>query len=134
MEVNVDFMVAFLSIFFIDLILAGDNAVLIALAVTGFSGRIVIGSWYGKKAAHLNLGGRFHRSRIRLIASQVSSINPELTGRWTKSRRLDQVWSLLKKVDPVRYITHRYPFERAVEAYACLDQNPGACVQVVLTY
>jgi threonine dehydrogenase-like Zn-dependent dehydrogenase len=106
----------------------------LALAVTGYSGRIVIGSWYGKKAAHLNLGSRFHRSRIRLIASQVSSINPELTGRWTKSRRLGQVWSLLKKVDPTRYITHRYPFERAAEAYAVLDQNPGACGQVILTY
>jgi YjbE family integral membrane protein len=33
MEFNVDFVVAFLSIFLIDLILAGDNAVVIALAV-----------------------------------------------------------------------------------------------------
>jgi threonine dehydrogenase-like Zn-dependent dehydrogenase len=105
-----------------------------SLAVTGFSGRIVIGSWYGQKAAHLSLGGRFHRSRIRLISSQVSSISPELTGRWTKSRRLEVTWSLLRKVDPVRYVTHRYPFDRAREAYAALDQDPGRCVQVILTY
>jgi threonine dehydrogenase-like Zn-dependent dehydrogenase len=105
-----------------------------ALAVTGFSGRIIIGSWYGKKTAQLNLGGRFHRSRIRLISSQVSTIDPESTGRWTKSRRRDTAWSLLKRVDPVRFVTHRYPFDRAAEAYAYLDQNPGACVQVILTY
>jgi 2-desacetyl-2-hydroxyethyl bacteriochlorophyllide A dehydrogenase len=105
-----------------------------ALAVTGFSGRIIIGSWYGKKTAHLNLGGRFHRNRIRLISSQVSTIDPESTGRWTKSRRRDTAWSILKRVDPVRFVTHRYPFERAAEAYACLDQNPGACVQAILTY
>jgi 2-desacetyl-2-hydroxyethyl bacteriochlorophyllide A dehydrogenase len=105
-----------------------------ALVVAGFSSRIVIGSWYGKKAAHLNLGGRFHRSRIRLISSQVSSIGPELTGRWTKSRRLELVWSLLRKVDPVRFVTHRYPFYQAHEAYTCLDQDPGHCVQIILTY
>ncbi len=105
-----------------------------SLAVAGFSGRIVIGSWYGQKVARLSLGGRFHRSRIRLISSQVSSISPELTGRWTKSRRLDVTWSLLKKVDPIRYVTHRYPFDRAQEAYASLDQDPGRFMQVILTY
>jgi NADPH:quinone reductase-like Zn-dependent oxidoreductase len=105
-----------------------------ALAVAGYSSRIVIGSWYGKQIAHLSLGGRFHRSRIRLISSQVSSISPELTGRWTKSRRLEVVWSLLRKVDPVRYVTHRYPFYRAQEAYSSLDQDPGRCVQIILTY
>ncbi|MEW6335679.1 MAG: oxidoreductase [Thermodesulfobacteriota bacterium] len=105
-----------------------------ALAVTGFSGRVVIGSWYGRKKANLNLGGRFHRSRIRLISSQVSSISPELTGRWTKARRLEAVWSLLKKADPVRFVTHRFPFAQAAQAYACLDETPGASVQVILTY
>lgn len=105
-----------------------------SLAVTGFDGRIIIGSWYGQKTADLHLGGRFHRSRIRLISSQVSSIGPELTGRWTKSRRLEAAWSLLGKVDPVRYVTHRFPFDRAQEAYAALDQDPGRCVQAILTY
>ena len=35
-----------------------------AIAVTGFDGRVVIGSWYGKKRVNLDLGGDFHRSRI----------------------------------------------------------------------
>jgi 2-desacetyl-2-hydroxyethyl bacteriochlorophyllide A dehydrogenase len=47
-----------------------------AIAVTGFDGRIVIGSWYGKKTAELNLGGAFHRSRMRLVSSQVSTWPP----------------------------------------------------------
>jgi 2-desacetyl-2-hydroxyethyl bacteriochlorophyllide A dehydrogenase len=105
-----------------------------SLNVAGFDGRIVIGSWYGKKAAHLDLGGRFHRSRIRLISSQVSTIGPELTGRWTKSRRMETVWSLLQKVDPVRYVTHRFPFDRAREAYAALDRDPEHCVSALLNY
>jgi 2-desacetyl-2-hydroxyethyl bacteriochlorophyllide A dehydrogenase len=105
-----------------------------SLAATGFDGRIIIGSWYGKKRADLSLGGRFHRSRIRLISSQVSSLGPELTGRWTKSRRLETAWSLIGRVDPVRYVTHRFPFDRAHEAYVALDQDPEHCVQVILTY
>ena len=105
-----------------------------ALAVAGFGSRIVIGSWYGKQTAHLHLGGRFHRSRIRMISSQVSSIGPEWTGRWTKARRLETAWSLLGKIDPGRFVTHRFPFDRAGEAYAALDQDPGRCVQVILTY
>ena len=97
-----------------------------SLAVTGFGGRIVIGSWYGQKAAHLSLGGRFHRSRIRLISSQVSSIGPELTGRWTKSRRLEMAWSLLRKVDPVRYVTHRYPVRPGSGGLCRPGPGPGA--------
>src|SRR4030095_4155423 len=45
-----------------------------AITLTRFSGRIVIGSWYGTKPVQVDLGGTFHRSRIKLISSQVSSI------------------------------------------------------------
>ena len=105
-----------------------------AIAVTGFSGRIVIGSWYGLKDVHLNLGGSFHRSRIRLISSQVSSIDQEFLGRWTKSRRLAFAAVLLEKLKPLRFVTHRFPFHSAADAYACLDKNPDECVLALLTY
>ncbi|HMV29938.1 MAG TPA: zinc-binding alcohol dehydrogenase, partial [Anaerolineales bacterium] len=42
-----------------------------AIEHTSFSGRIIIGSWYGQKRAEIDLGGSFHRSRIQLISSQV---------------------------------------------------------------
>jgi 2-desacetyl-2-hydroxyethyl bacteriochlorophyllide A dehydrogenase len=105
-----------------------------AIAVTGFSGRIVIGSWYGQKRADLNLGGRFHRSRIRLISSQVSTIAPEWGGRWTKRRRLQIAWRMLQQLGPAPLITHRFPLERANHAYALLDQHPEEAIQVLLTY
>lgn len=105
-----------------------------AIAVTGFDGRIVIGSWFGTKPVHLNLGGRFHRSRIQMIASQVSTINPDFTGRWTKSRRLSLTWPLLKKLDPVRFITQRFSFNNADKAYDCLDTQPEKCLQVIFEY
>ena len=105
-----------------------------ALAVTGFHGRVVIGSWYGKKRADLDLGGDFHRRRIRLISSQVSTIEPALTGRWQKPRLLEWAWQMIREVQPVRLISHSFPFSRAPEAYALLDQSPGEALQVILTY
>ena len=105
-----------------------------AIALTGFAGRVVIGSWYGQKRTALDLGSTFHRSRIRLVASQVSTIAPELTGRWDKARRLAQAWSALARVRPERWVTQRFPLEQAGQAYALLDETPGEAIQVLLEY
>ena len=105
-----------------------------AIAVTGYSGRVVIGSWYGSKEVIVNLGGSFHRSRMKIISSQVSSIDPGLRGRWTKDRILGQAWRFLEEINPSRLITHTFPFSDAEKAYHLLDKNPGECLQVVLAY
>jgi 2-desacetyl-2-hydroxyethyl bacteriochlorophyllide A dehydrogenase len=105
-----------------------------AVALTMFSGRILIGSWYGEKRAPIDLGGSFHRSRIALISSQVSSISPSLSARWNKARRFGVVWDALERHQPQRWITHRYPVGEAAEAYRLLDQSPEAAIQVVLNY
>jgi 2-desacetyl-2-hydroxyethyl bacteriochlorophyllide A dehydrogenase len=105
-----------------------------AIAVAGFSGRVVIGSWYGQKLAALNLGGRFHRSRIRLISSQVSTIASKHSARWNTHRRLQVAWDMLQQVRPAHLITHRFPLEQAREAYALLDQHPEEAIQVLFTY
>lgn len=105
-----------------------------AIAATGFCGRVVIGSWYGERRAPLDLGGAFHRSRMRLVSSQVSTIDPALTGRWTSERRRAATWRVLAELDPARLVTHRYPLAAAADAYAMLDERPDEAVQVLLTY
>jgi threonine dehydrogenase-like Zn-dependent dehydrogenase len=105
-----------------------------AIALTAFSGRVVICSWYGEKRAEIDLGGAFHRSRIKLISSQVSTIAPELRGRWDKPRRFGVAWEALKRIQPQKWITHRFPVEEADKAYRLLDQNPQETIQVLLTY
>jgi 2-desacetyl-2-hydroxyethyl bacteriochlorophyllide A dehydrogenase len=105
-----------------------------AVAAAGFNGRIVIGSWYGKKESKLHLGGRFHRNRVQLISSQVSTIGPQWSGRWNKSRRLDVAWSLLREMQPSHLITHCFPIGQAARAYEMLDQNPEEAIQIKLTY
>lgn len=105
-----------------------------AISIAGYHSRIIVGSWYGTKTARLNLGDRFHRNRLRIISSQVSTIQPDLRGRWNKERRMEMVWSWLKQVTPSRLITHYIPFSEAQSAYALLDEQPEQALQVVLTY
>jgi threonine dehydrogenase-like Zn-dependent dehydrogenase len=105
-----------------------------AIAAVAFSGRVVIGSWYGLKRAPLDLGGRFHRSRIRLISSQVSTIAPELTGRWDFARRFGVAWEMISRIRPGSLITQRLPFRQAASAYQLLDQRPQETIQILFTY
>lgn len=105
-----------------------------AIAVAAYSGRVVVGSWYGSKRASLDLGGRFHRSRIRLISSQVSTLAPALAARWSKQRRLDVAWSMLERVPVGDLITHALPITAAAQAYALLDEQPEQAVQIIFTY
>ena len=105
-----------------------------AVASVGFSGRIVVGSWYGQKPVSLDLGGRFHRERIRLISSQVSTIAPQFSGRWDKARRFGVAWEMLGRVKPAQWISSRIPFGQADQAYATLDTRPQDVLQVIFTY
>ncbi|MEJ2477737.1 MAG: MMPL family transporter, partial [Desulfobacterales bacterium] len=115
--------------------LSGDPATLNqAVSFCGFGARIIVGSWYGTRRAALDLGRAFHRNRIRLISSQVSTIAPEMSGRWSKERRLAVVWDMIRNIRPDKLITHRFPVEKAQQAYDLLDRQPESAVQVVLTY
>jgi len=105
-----------------------------AIAVTGYSGRVVIGSWYGAKKSTVELGGHFHRGRIHIISSQVSRLAPEFSARWTKSRRLQLALKLISDVHPSNLITHRFHISRASEAYALLHEHPDQAFQVVFVY
>jgi 2-desacetyl-2-hydroxyethyl bacteriochlorophyllide A dehydrogenase len=105
-----------------------------AVRTAGFDARIVVGSWYGTKRAPLDLGSRYHRSRIDLRASQVSTVAPHLSGRWTKQRRMQTVLDLLSDLQPDRLVTHRIPLADAPSAYALLDERSDDVLQPVLTY
>ena len=80
------------------------------------------------------MGGLFHRQRQVLLSSQVSTIAPELSGRWTKPRLLQVAWEMVQQIKPARFITHRFPLAEAAQAYRLLDQHPGEAIQVVFTY
>ena len=105
-----------------------------AVAAAGFNGRIVIGSWYGVKQTSLNLGGKFHRSHMQLISSQVSHIAPQWSGRWSKDRRLKVALNQLTQFAPTALVTHRYSITDAADAYQTLLQNPERTIQILFQY
>ena len=104
------------------------------LSLAGFDGRIIVGSWYGTKPASLDLGGRFHRSRMRLSSSQVSTIAPRYRGRWTKDRRMSHVVSLLSDISPSQLINHEVPLRDAPELYRRLDEGDEDILQPIFRY
>lgn len=105
-----------------------------AIELSCFEGRIILGSWYGCKQGSIDLGGKFHRHRIQLIASQVSTLASKLQGRWNKKRRLNLAIDMIKKIKPARFISHQFPIAKAMDAYKLLQSSPEETLQVILTY
>jgi 2-desacetyl-2-hydroxyethyl bacteriochlorophyllide A dehydrogenase len=115
--------------------LTGSPAALnLAVDLCAYSGRIVVGSWYGTKRAEINLGERFHRNRMTIVSSQVSTIAPELSGRWDKARRFSVAWDMIKRCQPAQLISHCLPFAQAGDAYQLLDDSPQDATQVIFDY
>lgn len=113
----------------------GDPRVLgDAIAWARPEGRIVVASFYGMRRAPIDLGDAFHRRRLQLRASQVSSIPPRLRERWTNARRWTLVLTLLHERALDALLAPRTPFERAGELYASLDVAADLPPAHVLSY
>jgi 2-desacetyl-2-hydroxyethyl bacteriochlorophyllide A dehydrogenase len=105
-----------------------------AIAAAGYDTRVVVGSWYGTKRAPVDLGGSFHRDRIDLVSSQVSTLSPALRGRWDKPRRFDVAFDRLRELAVDDLLTHEFPLADAADAYALLDADRDATLHVTFTY
>jgi 2-desacetyl-2-hydroxyethyl bacteriochlorophyllide A dehydrogenase len=106
----------------------------LAIALSGYASRIVVGSWYGTKHSTVALGGAAHRNRLQISTSQVSTVAPALSGRWDKARRFDLVWDLIRQLQPQRLITHTVPLHEAPLLYQQLDASDERIVQAVFVY
>jgi 2-desacetyl-2-hydroxyethyl bacteriochlorophyllide A dehydrogenase len=105
-----------------------------AIAHTATEGTIAVLSFYGIRTHPVALGSDFHRRRLLLRATQVSSIPPAHAPRWTPSRRFDLVRRLLCDAVLDRLLPDIVPFDDAPRAYARLDQEPGSKAHVVFDY
>lgn len=114
---------------------SGSGAALqAAVDVVAVEGTVVVASWYGAKPVTLELGGHFHRGRVRLRSSQVGRVDPALSPRWGYVRRTETVLALLSRLRLIELVSHRLLFEEAAEAYRLVDEGTEDVVQVVLTY
>ena len=88
-----------------------------AIDCTRNGGRVIIASWYGNKPCTLKLGIEFHRSHKTIRTSQVSELPSELREAWTKQRRFELTWDLLRALRPSRLLTRVARPEDAAEVY-----------------
>ena len=111
----------------------------VAVDSTGFDGRVLVGSWYGTKRAELGFGDHFHRDRVTVESSQVSTIAPELRGRWDRERRRETAWRELRRLMTEhriagRLVTDRVSVDDAPTAYRRLAADDTEAIQVMFTY
>jgi 2-desacetyl-2-hydroxyethyl bacteriochlorophyllide A dehydrogenase len=105
-----------------------------SLGLLAHEGTVLVCSWYGTKPVPLPLGADFHRRRLALRSTQVSTLPAALTARWDRRRRTELAWSLARELPLSVLATHEFPFERAAEAYACADRKDGGLIHAALRY
>lgn len=111
---------------------ATDAGLQSAIDAACMEGTVVEASWPGSQLSRLALGGAFHRRRLTIKSSQVSRLAPSLTPRWDKGRRAGVVLDLLERIEPRRFISHRFPLSRAADAFRLIDEDAGRTLQVIL--
>jgi 2-desacetyl-2-hydroxyethyl bacteriochlorophyllide A dehydrogenase len=110
------------------------EALAAALALLAHEGEALVVSWYGTKDVRLPLGAEFHRRRLHIRSTQVSTIPAALAARWSRDRRRSVVRELLHALPLAPLATHSYPFEQAGEAFAAVDRGDPGLVHAALCY
>ncbi|HEU4426610.1 MAG TPA: zinc-binding alcohol dehydrogenase [Pilimelia sp.] len=104
------------------------------LALLAHEGTALVGSWYGTKPVPLPLGGHFHRGRITVRSSQVSTIPAALRERWDVPRRRAVARDLLGELPLAALATSDFAFEDAADAYAAIDRGEAGLIHAALRY
>jgi 2-desacetyl-2-hydroxyethyl bacteriochlorophyllide A dehydrogenase len=105
-----------------------------ALDLLAHEGTALVGSWYGRQLVELPLGGAFHRRRLTIRSSQVSTIPAALAARWDVGRRRQVAVGLLGELPLAALATTDVAFEDAPAAYRALDTREPGVVHVALRY
>ena len=105
-----------------------------SLDLLAHEGTALVGSWYGTQPVALPLGGAFHRRRLTIRSSQVSTIPAALAGRWDVARRRREAVALLGDLPLAALATTEFAFEDAPAAYLVLDGGDAGVVHVALRY
>jgi 2-desacetyl-2-hydroxyethyl bacteriochlorophyllide A dehydrogenase len=105
-----------------------------SLGLLAHEGTALVCSWYGTKPASLPLGAAFHRRRLALRSTQVSTLPAALSARWDRGRRAEVAWSLVRELPLPALTTHEFPFEQAAEAYASVDRKEAGLIHATLRY
>ena len=104
-----------------------------SLPLLRHEGTALVASWYGTKVAALPLGADFHRRRLTIKSSQVSTIPASLEG-WDRPRRRAVTRSLMEELPLELLATHEFSFDEASRAYAAIDEEEQGLIHAALRY
>ena len=110
------------------------DAPAMALNMLAHEGTLLVASWFGTKPVVLPLGGAFHRRRLTIRSTQVSTVPARLSGTWTRSRRRRETIELLPELPLAQLCTHVFDFGHAAEAFRAVDQGTAGLMHAVLNY
>jgi 2-desacetyl-2-hydroxyethyl bacteriochlorophyllide A dehydrogenase len=110
------------------------QALAACLPLLGREGSVVVASWYGSKPVTLPLGAGFHRRRLSIRSSQVSTLPAAATARWDRRRRLQVVRRLLDELPLGALATHDFPFDEAPSAFAAVARGEPGLIHAALRY
>jgi 2-desacetyl-2-hydroxyethyl bacteriochlorophyllide A dehydrogenase len=110
------------------------EALAAALPWLAHEGTALVASWYGTKPVSLPLGGAFHRRRLVIRSTQVSTIPLHLQDRWTLPRRRAVVRDLMDELPLDRLATHEFPLVEAAAAFAAVDRGDEGLLHAALCY
>lgn len=105
-----------------------------ALRLLAHEGTALVASWYGTKQVTLPLGADFHRRRLTIRSTQVSTIPAHLSQRWTLARRRSEAASLLHELPLKLIATHEFAFRDAEVAYRALNEGREGLIHAALAY
>jgi 2-desacetyl-2-hydroxyethyl bacteriochlorophyllide A dehydrogenase len=110
------------------------QALATCLSLLGHEGTALVVSWYGIKPASLPLGLDFHRRRLTIRSTQVSSIPARLAGEWTVPRRRAVAADLMRKLPLEVLATHEFPLEDAPAAFEAVASGERGLIHAALRY
>jgi 2-desacetyl-2-hydroxyethyl bacteriochlorophyllide A dehydrogenase len=105
-----------------------------SLRLLAHEGTAIVASWYGNKPVPLPLGAEFHRRRLTIRSSQVSTIPADQQPEWTVAKRRKAVRALLDELPLAALATHTFGFDDAAEAFAVVDQGGDGLIHAALCY
>jgi 2-desacetyl-2-hydroxyethyl bacteriochlorophyllide A dehydrogenase len=110
------------------------DAPAMALSMLAHEGTLLVASWFGITPVVLPLGGAFHRRRLTIRSTQVSTVPAGLSATWTRTRRHLEAVELLPELPLAELCTHVFPFRKAAEAFHAVDAGTPGLMHAVLDY
>jgi 2-desacetyl-2-hydroxyethyl bacteriochlorophyllide A dehydrogenase len=110
------------------------EALVSSLPLLAHEGTALVASWYGSKPVTLPLGAEFHRRRLQIRSTQVSTIPVHLQGRWSVARRRAAALELMSELPLQALATHEFALADASAAFAAVDRGEEGLLHAALWY